>query len=67
MAKDLALVPAILRPAQAASYLGVCRRQVYNLSEQDPTFPRKIVITSRAVGWRKLDLDAWLAEKSKAA
>ena len=57
---------AILRPAQAAAYLGVSRRTIYALSESDPSFPRKVVFSSRCVGWRRESLDAWLREKEAA-
>jgi prophage regulatory protein len=55
----------ILRPQQAAEYLGVCRRHLYTLAEIDPTFPRKIVFTARCVGWRKESLDEWLKQKEE--
>lgn len=56
--------PAILRPVDAAHYIGVSRRHIYNLAENDANFPRKIIITSRCVGFRKADLDAWLERKA---
>lgn len=55
--------PEVLRPREAAAYLGVTRRQIYNLSEFDPTFPRKIVFTPRCVGWRRESIDEWLKAK----
>ncbi|WP_028490927.1 AlpA family transcriptional regulator [Thioalkalivibrio sp. ALJ15] len=58
---------AILRPNEAAPYLGMSRRKLYDLSESDPTFPRKIVFSSRCVGWRREALDAWLRGKEGAA
>jgi len=61
------MTPSILRPNQAAAYIGVCRRQLYKLSDTDPTFPRKIIITSRCVGWRKEALDQWISGKEGGA
>lgn len=58
---------AILRPKDASAYLGFGRSKLYELHEQDPTFPRKIRFSSRVVGWRKADLDAWLELKAKQA
>lgn len=59
------MTPAILRPNQAAEYIGVCRRQLYNLAEADPDFPRKIIFSARCVGWRKESLDQWLKLKEQ--
>ena len=54
---------SILRPNVAAAYLGVSRRKLYDLAEIDPTFPRKIVLSKRCVGWRREALDSWLEAK----
>lgn len=59
--------PAILRPKAACSYLGFGRTKLYELHETDPTFPRKIRFSTRVVGWRREDLDAWLEQKAKTA
>ncbi len=53
----------ILRPAQAAQFCGISRRHLYNIAETDPTFPRKIVISKRYVGWRRESLENWLLQK----
>ena len=60
------VTPGILRPPQAAQYLGVSLRQLYNIAERDHDFPRKITFTRRCVGWRREALDAWLAAKEAA-
>lgn len=57
--------PVVLRPAQAAEYLGVSRTKLHFLHECDPSFPRKIIFSIRCVGYRKEALDAWLLEKEK--
>lgn len=57
----------LLRPQQAASYLGMSLRQLYKVAETDPDFPSKIVITRRCVGYRRDSLDAWLERKEVAA
>lgn len=54
---------AMLRPAAASEHIGVSRTTLHRLSENDPTFPRKIVISRRCVGYRTDALDAWLATK----
>lgn len=54
---------SLLRPQKLAEYIGTSLRTVYRLDEKDPTFPSKIVLTTRCVGWRKADVDAWLQAK----
>lgn len=63
----LSMNPSILRPTQAAAYIGISRRYLYKLSDTDPTFPRKIIITARCVGWRKESLDQWIQSKEGGA
>jgi predicted DNA-binding transcriptional regulator AlpA len=53
----------ILRPVAASKHIGVSRTTLHRLSENDPTFPRKIVLSRRWVGYRTDALDAWLAQK----
>ncbi|WP_018872978.1 AlpA family transcriptional regulator [Thioalkalivibrio sp. ALJ16] len=57
---------AVLRPKQAAPYLGMSRSKLHSISEKDPTFPRKIRYSARCVGWRREALDAWLRGKEGA-
>lgn len=68
MQKDISsepIVQAFFRPADTCKYLGIRRTKLHNLSEGDPSFPRKIHLSPRCVGWRKADLDAWLALKAE--
>lgn len=51
----------ILRLKEAAFYLGVSTVTLWRLGENDPRFPSKIRMSARCVGYRKSDLDAWLA------
>jgi len=52
------------RPAHACKYLGIGRTKLHFLSETDPDFPRKIRLSTRCVGWRKVDLDRYLEVKA---
>ena len=54
---------AILRPPQAAEYIGCSLRQLYVIERDDPDFPRKLVFSSRFVGWRLESLEAYLEKK----
>ena len=55
--------PAVLRLADLESYLGLKRTAIYQLLDGDPLFPRQIRLTAKAVGWRRTDVDAWLATR----
>ena len=57
---------ALLRQKGACSYIGNGRPKLHELHENDPTFPRKIRLGSRSVGWRREDLDRWLEQKAQA-
>lgn len=52
-----------LRPREAAEFLGIGRTLLFQLSETDPDFPRKIIITPRCVGWRRESLAQWLRRR----
>lgn len=54
---------AFFRPADAQKYLGIKKTKLRDLTETDPTFPRKIRISPRCVGWTRAQLDTWLASK----
>lgn len=49
----------MLRLKQAAHLLGISEVTLWRLNESDPTFPKKIRISSRCVGYRRGDLIAW--------
>ena len=55
------ILPQILRTKETAFYLGISTVTLWRLGENDPRFPTKIRISPRCVGYRKSDLDAWLA------
>jgi prophage regulatory protein len=54
---------AMLRPAAASAFLGISRSTLHRLSERDPTFPRKIFLSPRCVGYIPKSLTIWLAAK----
>ena len=57
----------LVRPAEAAAWLGVHRKTLYLIAEREPDFPRKITLSARCVGWRREALEAWLAEREVAS
>ena len=58
---------AILRPPKAADHIGVSRTTLHRIEKADPSFPKKIKISARCVGWRLVDLDEWLQSREEAA
>ncbi len=54
---------SLLRPAMVCALLGISRTCLHRLSETDSTFPRKIVLSSRCVGYRAESLELWLSAK----
>lgn len=53
----------IMRPKQAAPYLGVSVTTLWRLEQTDPDFPRKVRFSARCVGFRQADIDAYLQKK----
>lgn len=49
----------VLRPKEVIKEYGLSRTTIWR-KEQDGTFPKKVRLGARAVGWLKSDLDAWL-------
>ena len=56
----------MLRMKQSASLLGVSEVTLWRIPERDPSFPKKIRITSRCVGYRRGDLLNWQEQKMGA-
>lgn len=53
----------ILRPQEAARFLGVGRSTLYFWCRQNPDFPRPRKLGSRAAGWVMSDLLDWVASR----
>ena len=49
----------ILRLPQVCEVTGLCRSMIYQM-EADRRFPRRIKISTRAVGWLEKEVNAWL-------
>jgi len=50
----------ILRMRQLIERTRLSRATLYVLMASDPTFPRKIKLTPRTVGWLESEVDAWI-------
>lgn len=53
----------ILRPKQLAKYLSLSLATVWRLQQQED-FPKKIQLSTKAVGWFEADIVAWLENRS---
>ena len=51
--------PQILRLPAVLEATGICRSLVYKLVAQG-SFPTPVRLGSRAVGWRRSDIEEWL-------
>jgi len=57
---------SILRRPQVEARTGLSRSTIY-ARIQDGTFPRPILLGSRAVGWLEHEIDDWLDQRLKAS
>jgi prophage regulatory protein len=61
-AQDGAMHPRILRLPQVLDRTGLSRSSLYRLHAAG-SFPRRVQISQRSVGWIESEVDAWLASK----
>jgi len=61
MAESLYHALAILRRKQVEQETGLARSTIYQRIK-DKTFPAAIRLSTKAVGWRRGDIDAWLSD-----
>ncbi|WP_233409938.1 helix-turn-helix transcriptional regulator [Burkholderia anthina] len=54
----------ILRMKQMPERTGLSRATLYVVMSSDPTFPAKINLTARTVGWLESEVDAWIASRA---
>lgn len=54
----------ILRMKQLVERTQLSRATLYNLIATDPTFPKKIQLSARSVGYLESDVDAWIASRA---
>lgn len=52
----------VLRLPQVIRVTGLCRSTIYQL-EAEQRFPRRVKISTRAVGWLQAEVQAWLTKK----
>lgn len=59
-----AVLPAVLSARDVAAVLGI-GMSTLSRWRLDPTFPAPIELGPRRVGWRREDLDAWIASRPR--
>lgn len=53
----------VLRPRQAADYIGMSLPSFWRLAKTDPTFPRTFKLSTNSTAVMRADLDRWLTDK----
>ncbi len=61
---DLQSAP-LMRMPTVIHWTGLARSTIYRLIAQQK-FPAPVVLASRAVGWRRADLERWSEERPRA-
>ena len=59
--------PPVLRPTQAAAYIGLSLPTFWRLARQDETFPKPFRLGENSTAVMRDDLDAWLQARKEAA
>ncbi|CAJ5406858.1 prophage CP4-57 regulatory protein (AlpA) [Burkholderia pseudomallei] len=57
--------PRILRMKQVIERTNLSRATLYVLAATDPTFPRKIKLTERTVGYLELEVEQWILSRAQ--
>lgn len=56
----------LLRMKQLVERTNLSRATLYVLMANDPTFPRKIKLTARSIGFLESEVDAWITSRAQA-
>ncbi len=60
------ITPELYRIPDVCAALGIGRSSLYTLLETDPTFPRPVRVATRAVRWRRIEIERWARELPEA-
>ncbi|CAJ2771548.1 prophage CP4-57 regulatory protein (AlpA) [Burkholderia pseudomallei] len=66
MARPLDKALRILRMKQLIERMNLSRAMLYVLMSTDPTFPRKIKLTARSIGFLESEVDAWITSRAQS-
>lgn len=67
MVHQLGKALQILRMKQLVQRTHLSRATLYVLMSTDPTFPQKIKLTARTVGYLETDVDTWIASRAESS
>lgn len=59
--------PAVMRPRQAAEYIGLSYPTFWRLAKTDPDFPKPFKLSTNSSAVMREDLDAWLEARRAQA
>ncbi|GAB7535781.1 helix-turn-helix transcriptional regulator [Burkholderia sp. 3C] len=65
MPRRFGSVMRILRMKQLIECTNLSRATLYVLMSSDPTFPKKIKLTARSIGFLESEVDAWIAARAE--
>jgi prophage regulatory protein len=57
--------PRILRMKQLIERTSLSRATLYALMSSDPTFPHKIKLTARSIGFLEIEIDEWITKRPR--
>ena len=57
----------VIRAEQVQTILGISPATFYRLIREEATFPRKVRLSSRAVGWIAEEVSAWIESRKETA
>ncbi|MFM2589433.1 helix-turn-helix transcriptional regulator [Vibrio sp. TBV020] len=55
--------PQIIRAKEVMSMTGLSKSALYSIAKDDETFPKRVQLGSRAIGWVKQEVVTWLNNK----
>lgn len=67
MTTQTVINPRVLRPRQAAEYIGISIASFWRIAKSDPDFPTPFKLSANSSAIMREDLDAWLKAKQEAA
>lgn len=56
----------LLRAAEVMKRLGISRTTLWRLEKADPSFPRRVQVSSNIVGWNEASIEKWLKTRPPA-
>ena len=57
--KQSTVQPAFFRLKDVAAFLNLGYSSIYHLRDHDPTFPKAVKLTDKAIGWHRDQIVEW--------